>query len=171
MRAEVPPGLAYSCFLAIDANAHACNRDSARRACRAENDKYRLVKQVTVVVVLANLEHDITIGDTGVVTDIEQQEKLFTHTDVQILQDLCLGQCTVMNSHEPQLPLPLAVTGNLIAQYKGKTVVPINQTAPGNRIDVIGEQTVDIQAPAIDRIVGCDDVLQGCLQVFVVISG
>ena len=171
MRAEVLPGLADGCFLAIDANAHAGNRDSARRACRVENDKYRLVEQVAVVVVLANLEHDITIGDTGVVTDVKQQEKLFTHTDVQILQDLCLGQGAVMNSHEAQLPLPLAVAGNLIAQYKGKTVVPVNQTAPGNRVDVSGEHTVDIQAPAIDRIVGCDDVLQGCLQVFIVISG
>ncbi len=50
---------------------------------------------------------------------------------------------------------------------KAKLSVPVDQAAAGYRIDITGKDAIDIDAPAVDRIVGCHDMLQRRLQVFV----
>ncbi len=164
---DVHVGLADGGLLAVDADAHAGQRDVTGHGSRVERDKQRCVEQVAVAVELADLEQHVAVGHAGIVVDVEQQEELLADTHRVVLLDLVPGQCAVVDRHQAQLALPRAVTGDLVAEHEGKAVVPVDQAARRNGIDIPAKHAVHIDAPPVDRVIGQYHVLQRGLQVLV----
>jgi hypothetical protein len=100
----------------------------------------------------------------------EQQVVLLAHARLEVLAHLVRRECPVVHCHQPEDALELAVPRDFVAEHEGEGVVPVRQCPAARRVRVARVLAVHVDAPSVDRVVGRDDVLQGRLQVLVVVG-
>ena len=164
---QVCIGLSDRRLGAVQADAHALNRNTFGLLCRIKRKKVRLREQIAVIVVLRNLEQNVRSRYVDNVLNAEQQIEFFTNANVEVLHDLCRRQYAVVYCHEPERTLEESLTGDFAAKHKCKRVLPVHQRAGLHRICLSNEFAVDIDAASGDRIIIYDNVLQGSLEYFV----
>src|SRR5690606_15931185 len=123
-------------------------------------DEERLPEQIRVAVELSGLENHVAFGNIGQVLDPEQKKELLADPCLEILEDLRLGQHTVVDRNEPDHAAPRPIAGDFVAENEGEGVVPVRQQPARRGIETRYELAVHVYLAALDRIERRDDVLE-----------
>ncbi len=73
-----------------------------------------------------------------------------------------------MNSGKTYRAVPRTIAGDFVADDERKGVLPVDQRAARYRVNVADEVAVNVNASTIGRVIRSDNVLQRCLQDFIV---
>ena len=124
---QVCIGLSDRSLGAVQADAHALNRNTFGLLCRIKRNEVRLGEQIAVIVVLRDLEQNVRSRHVDNILDGEQQIEFLTNTNVEVLHDLFRRQYAVVYCHEPERTLEESLAGDFAAKHKCKGVLPVHQ--------------------------------------------